>query len=68
MDNLLGAFWFLRDRWAEPSTHVALSVVCAKLGTQFDASLIQSIFDLASVAFGAAGFFIAEGKALGRTS
>jgi hypothetical protein len=68
MEKILGAFWYLKDRLKEPSTLVALAVITDKAGVHIDQTMIDSALNLVSIAAGMAGFFMSEGKALGRVS
>ena len=68
MDKFLGAFYFLKDRWNEPSSHASISAVCGMIGIQFPENEIGHVFNVAAIAFGALGFFFKEGKAISSRS
>jgi hypothetical protein len=62
MDKLLGAFLYLRARLSEPSTHAAISAICANIGFTYPATTIGNILTVASVGFGVLGFWFKEAK------
>lgn len=62
MDKVLAAFYFLKERWTEPSSQASLAAVFGMLGLQFPESEIGHVFNVASIFFGALGFFFKEGK------
>lgn len=64
MEKVLGMFYFLKERWDEPSSHASLSAICGMIGIQFPETQIGHILNVAAIAFGALGFFFKEGKSL----
>ena len=68
MDKVLGAFIYLKNRLAEPSTHAALMGIFALAGHQLDDVMIKNIMDVAALGFGVMGFFIKEAKPMSSIS
>ena len=62
MDKALGIFLYLRNRLKEPSTYASLVALCAMFGQQLPDEAIQNVMNVASLAFGALGFLVAEAK------
>lgn len=60
MGRVLGAFLWLRARVNEPSTHAALSGVCASVGFQYPGDQVGQWMTVLSIAFGVVGFFLKE--------
>lgn len=60
MGSILGLFIWLKARLNEPSTHASLAVVCQALKVEIDIEVINHWLNLASILFGAAGFFVKE--------
>lgn len=64
MEKALGAFIFFKNRWREPSTQASLAVICQAIGHTVDTAVINSVLELATIAFGMMGFFFKEAKPL----
>jgi hypothetical protein len=60
MGKLLGLFIWLKKRIKEPSTHASLAIVCQALKIEVDFVMIDHYLNLATIAFGALGFFLKE--------
>ena len=66
MDKIIGAFWYLKDRWSEPGSKAAITGLLAAAHMQVDPGLIQNAIDTLTLIFGACAFFTKEAKPLGR--
>ncbi|MFA5670657.1 MAG: hypothetical protein WC967_15575 [Balneolaceae bacterium] len=64
MDKILTAFIMLKRAWYEPSTHAAISSICATTGISLNDSLIGHIFTVLAIPFGIAGIWLKEAKPL----
>lgn len=62
MEKTIGAFIFLKRRWREPSTQASLAVICQAIGHSVNVEMINSVLDMATIAFGVLGFFFREAK------
>ncbi len=62
MDKLLGAYIWLSTRLREPSTHAALCGLAANIGFSIDTGVIHDLAVIASLGFGALGFWVKEAK------
>lgn len=62
MGKLLGLFLWIKPRLTEPSSFAALSAVSAMAGHQISAEDVKNVMDVATLVFGALGFFVAEAK------
>jgi hypothetical protein len=60
MGQVLGLFIWLKARLKEPSTQASLAVVCQALKVEIDMDIINHWLNIASILFGAAGFFVKE--------
>lgn len=57
MNKLLGAFIWLKQNLKQPGTMASLSAICAMLGVQVDAGMIQDWLNTLTLLFGTLGFF-----------
>lgn len=64
MDKLLGAYIFLQYRFAEPSTHAALSSMAGAAGLSFESGMLHNIMIILSLGFGCVGFWKKEARPL----
>lgn len=60
MGRLLGLFIWLKARLKEPSTYASLAAVAQAVGIQLEHSVIQDGLNVATLVFGAIGFFVKE--------
>lgn len=66
MDKALGAFLWLKQNLKQPSTMASLAAICAMLGVQLDAGMLQHIINIATLGFGALGFWLQPAKQLAK--
>jgi hypothetical protein len=64
MGKLLGLFIWLKLRLSEPSTMASIAAVSALGGVNVDPGKVHDAFNIATIVFGALGFFVAEAKPL----
>lgn len=60
MESLLGCYIWLAARVAEPSTHASLSAMAGMLGMNLETGILHHLAVLASLGFGAMGFWLKE--------
>ena len=66
MDKALGAFIWLKQNLAQPSTMASISSICTIFGLHVDAGMIQNFLVIGTLFFGTMGFFLQPAKPLAR--
>ena len=62
MEQVIGAFMYVEQRLAEPSSHAALATLFGTVGMNIDAGPAHNAYVFLTIVFGALAFFIKEGK------
>jgi hypothetical protein len=66
MGKVFGAFLWLKQNLAQPSTMASITGVLAMVGMKVDAGMVQDWVNVLTVFFGALGFFLQPAKPLAK--